>query len=102
MQRRYLDGDVGNGGWMRREASAERVEIGQSSGIEFAVDGLGEFSLAGAIMSERQQPDDGAASLLLAATGEQRFEGAAIGVAREELLAKRGFVGGVASFSVDW
>jgi hypothetical protein len=25
MQRRRLDSDVGNGGWMRREASAERI-----------------------------------------------------------------------------
>jgi hypothetical protein len=32
MQRRHLDGDVGNGGRIRREAAAEGVEIGQSSG----------------------------------------------------------------------
>src|SRR5437899_5831102 len=37
-------------------------------------------------MSERQQPDHGAARLLVAVTGQQRFEGALIGAAREELL----------------
>src|ERR1700732_65188 len=37
-------------------------------------------------MSERQQPNDGAACLLLAVTGQQRFEGALISAAREELL----------------
>src|SRR5205823_12961502 len=66
--------------------SAERLEIGQSAGIEFSVDGLGELGLAGPIMSERQQPDNGAARLLLAVTGQQCFEGALIGAAREELL----------------
>jgi hypothetical protein len=86
MKRRYLDGDVGNGVWMRREASAERVEIGQSSGIEFGVDGFSELGLAGPIMSQCQQPDHCAARLLLAATGQQRLEGALIGAAREELL----------------
>jgi hypothetical protein len=43
MQRRYLDGNVRDGGWMWREASAERVEIGQSAGIQFGVNGLGEL-----------------------------------------------------------
>jgi hypothetical protein len=28
---------------MRREASAERLEIGRSAGIEFGSDGLGEL-----------------------------------------------------------
>src|SRR5712671_1796981 len=37
-------------------------------------------------MSERQQPDHGAARLLLAVTGQQRFEGVLIGATREELL----------------
>jgi hypothetical protein len=37
-------------------------------------------------MSERQQPDDSAARLLLAIAGQQRFEGAPVGAAREELL----------------
>jgi hypothetical protein len=71
---------------MRREAPAERVEIGQSSGIKFGVDGLGELDFAGTIMSERQQSDDSAARLLFAVTDQQRFEGALIGAAREELL----------------
>src|SRR5690348_10304867 len=84
MQRRQLE--VGNGGWMRREASAEGLKIGQSASIEFGVDGLGELGLAGTIVSKRQQPDHSAACLLLAVTGQQRFEGALIGAAREELL----------------
>jgi len=37
-------------------------------------------------MSERQQPDHGAARLLLAVTGQQRFEGAPVGATREELF----------------
>jgi hypothetical protein len=53
--------------------NAERVEIGQSSGIEFGVDGPGELGLAGTIMSERQQSDGDAARLLFAVTGQQRF-----------------------------
>ena len=81
MQRRHLDGDVGNGDWMRREAPVECVEIGQSSGIKFGVDGLGELGFAGPIMSQRQQPDHSAARLLLAVTGEKRLEDALIGAA---------------------
>ena len=73
MERCHLDGDVGNGGWIRREAAAERVEIGQSSGVQLGVDGLGELGLAGSIMSERQQPDHSAARLLLAVAGQQRL-----------------------------
>jgi hypothetical protein len=73
MKRHQFDGDVGNGGGIGREAWTECVEIRQSTGIEFTVDGLGEFGLAGTVMSERQQPDHGAAHLLLAVTGEQRF-----------------------------
>src|SRR5438067_9969861 len=52
MQRRHLDGDVGNGGWMRCKAPAERFEVWQSSGIEFGVDGLGKFGFGAPIMSE--------------------------------------------------
>jgi len=55
MQRRHRDGDIGNSARRGSEATVERVEIGQSAGIKLAVDGLGEFSLAGTIMSERQQ-----------------------------------------------
>ena len=71
---------------MRREASAERIEIRQSSGIELGIDSPSELGFAGTIMSERQQSDDRAARLLLAVTGQQCFEGALIGAAREELL----------------
>jgi hypothetical protein len=39
---------------MRREASAERLEIGRSVGIEFGSDGLGELGLARTIVSNRQ------------------------------------------------
>ena len=87
MQRHQLDGYVGDGGWIGREASVERVEIGQSAGIEFDVDRVGELGLARTIVSERQQPDHGAAGLLLAVAGQQRLEGALVGAAREELLA---------------
>jgi hypothetical protein len=45
MQRRQLDGDVGNGGGIGREASFEASKIGQSAGIQFGLDGLGEFGL---------------------------------------------------------
>ena len=37
-------------------------------------------------MSERQQSDGDAARLLFAVTSQQRFEGAPVGAAREELL----------------
>jgi hypothetical protein len=37
-------------------------------------------------MSERQQSDGAAARPLFAVTGQQRFEGAPVGAAREELL----------------
>ena len=37
-------------------------------------------------MSQRQQPDHRAARLLFTTTGQQRFEGAPVGAAREELL----------------
>ena len=53
----HLDADLGNGGWMRREASAKRLVIGRSAGIEFGSDGLGELGLAGAIVSKRRRPD---------------------------------------------
>ena len=46
-----------------------------------------EFGLAGAVMGQRQQPDHGAACPLLAVACQQRFEGALIGAAREQLLA---------------
>ena len=69
MQRRHLDGDVGNGGGTWREASAEHVEIGQSAGIQFGVDGLGELDFTGTIVSQRQEPDDSATCLLLSVTG---------------------------------
>src|SRR5215813_7268184 len=86
MQRHRFESDVGNGGRMRREASAERIEVRQSSGIELGIDSPSELGFAGTIMSERQQSDDRAARLLLAVTGQQCFEGAPIGAAREELL----------------
>jgi hypothetical protein len=54
MQGRRLDGNVGHGGWMGREAPAKHIEIGQFAGIELGVDGFGELGLAAAIMSERQ------------------------------------------------
>ena len=87
MKRHQFDGDVGNGDGIGREAPAEQVEIGQSVGIEFDLDGLGEFGLASAIMSQRQQPDHGAARPLLAVALQKRFEGAPISTAREELFA---------------
>ena len=77
MQGGHLDGDVGHGGWIGREASAERVEIGQSSGIELGIDSPSELGFAGTIMSERQQSDDRAARLLLAVTGQQNASKAA-------------------------
>src|SRR6201995_5122337 len=87
IQRRHLDGDVGNSGrCSSSKASAERIEIRQSSGIEFGIDSPSELGFAGTILSERQQSDDRAARLLLAVTGQQCFEGALIGAAREELL----------------
>ncbi len=42
MERYQFDGYVGNIGGIGREASREQIEVGQSAGIEFGVDGLGE------------------------------------------------------------
>jgi hypothetical protein len=78
------------GSWIGREAPAKRVEIGQSAGIEFSVNGFGELGLAAPIVSEGQQPDHGAARLLLAATGQQRLEGALIGAARADVCRELG------------
>src|SRR5437763_8740182 len=86
MQRRHLDDDVGNSGRYGSKASAERVEIGQSSAIELGINGLSELGFAGPIMSERQQSDYRAAGLLFAVTGQQRLKGAPVGAAGEELL----------------
>src|ERR1700757_1600178 len=40
IQRRHLDGDLGNSGRYGSEASAERVQIGQFSAIELGIKGL--------------------------------------------------------------
>jgi hypothetical protein len=70
---------------MWREASTDvpRSADRQSSGIELGIDGPGELGLTGPIMSQRQQPDQCAARLLLAAAGQQRLEGALIGTAQK-------------------
>src|SRR5689334_20736137 len=87
IQRRHLDGDVGNSGrCSSSKASAERIEIRQSSGIEFGIDSPSELGFAGTIMSERQQSDYRAAGLLFTFAGQQRLKGAPIGAAGEELL----------------
>src|SRR5258706_7567198 len=75
MQRRRLDSDVGNGGWMRREASAERFEIGQSFGIELGLDCPPELGFPGTIMSERQQSAGRAGTPPLAVPGPPSFQG---------------------------
>ncbi len=87
VERDEFDGDVGEGGGIGREASAQRVKVGQLAGIESGIDDFGELGLAGAVMGKRQQPDHDAARSLLGSAGQQRLEGASIGAAREELLA---------------
>ena len=62
----------------RPQAVAQPVEIGQIAGIEIGSDGVGEFSLASAIVRECQETDHGAAGLLLAFSRQQRLEGACI------------------------
>ena len=68
-------------------ASFEKIEIGQSAGIEFSLEGLGEFGFAGTIMGQHQQPDHGATRRSLAVASQQRLERTLIGAARKELLA---------------
>jgi hypothetical protein len=46
-----------------------------------------ELGLAGAVMSEGQQANHGAAGLLLALFGQERLEGAGISAALEQLIA---------------
>ena len=60
-ERHQRDGDVRDRSGVGREALAHQVELGQPAGLEFGIDGLSEFGLAGALMGERQQPDHGAA-----------------------------------------
>ena len=78
MERDQFDSDVGKGGGIGREASAEGVEIGQPAGVEIGIDDCGEFALAGAIVGQRQQPDHGSAGPFLGVGGQQRLEGALI------------------------
>src|SRR5207237_10828734 len=77
IQRRHFDGDVGNSSRYGSEASAERVEIGQSSAIELGINGLSELGFAGTIMSERQQSDYRPAGLLFTIAGPPPPQGAA-------------------------
>src|ERR1700731_1664180 len=87
VERDRLDGDVGDGGGIGREAPAQSVEIGRPAGIELGIDGLRQFGLAGAIVGQCQEPDHRATGLLLGIPSQQRLEGALISAAREELLA---------------
>ena len=60
---RKLDGDVRNRGLIGPEAVAQPIEVGQSAGIKIGVNRMGEFGLAGAVVSERKETDHGAAGL---------------------------------------
>ena len=67
--------------------SCSRPRSGSVAGVKTGVDHVGELGLACAVMCERQQADHSAAGLPLAVLGQQRFECAGIGTAREQLIA---------------
>jgi len=53
VQRRERDDDLWNRGYGRLEALAQRIEIGQSAGIQFGIDDLSQFGLTGSLASKR-------------------------------------------------
>ncbi len=77
------DGDVRDRGPIRPEAVAWPIEVWQRAVVKIGVDRMGEFGLAGAVVSERKERDHGAAGLLLAYSGQQRLESARISATRE-------------------
>jgi hypothetical protein len=73
-QRHKVDGDRGDRRRLRPEALAQPVEIGQTAGVQIGVDGLRQLGLAGALVRQGEQSNDGAGSLLVTALGDQRLE----------------------------
>src|SRR3974377_333326 len=54
VQRCERDDDLGNRGYRRLEALAQRIEIRQPAGVEFGIDNLSEFGLAGSFVGKEQ------------------------------------------------
>jgi hypothetical protein len=86
-ERHQLDGDIRDRRSIGLEAVAQRIEVGQSPGIDVGVERIGEFRLAGLVMGERKQAHHRAAGAPLAILGQQRLERADIGAAGEQLVA---------------
>jgi hypothetical protein len=63
-QWRQGDGNVRDGGAIRLEALAQSIKLRQFAEIEYSLDRIGEFGLAGAVMGERLQAEHGAAACL--------------------------------------
>ena len=82
-----MDDDFGKGGGIRREAGAQRRDVGQLVRREIGGEQCGEFGLAAALMGERQEIDHQTARRLFRELFEQPVEGQAIGVAGEQLVA---------------
>ena len=62
---REVDDNVGDKRWPGAEALAHGSEVGHSAEFKERLDRLGEFSLAGAFMGERQELDSGATGSFL-------------------------------------
>ena len=85
-QRGEKDGDLGQCRRIRREAFAQRRQVGQLACREVGSQQCGEFGLAAALMRQRQQVDHQTAGRLFRDPFEQPVEGLPVGVAREELV----------------
>ena len=69
------------------EVCLERFQFRQFTGLEQVGKPCGQRCLAAAIVGQCQQPDHAPAGFALIEGIEQRIEGAAVGVAREQLIA---------------
>ena len=69
------------------EVCLERFQFRQFTGLEQVGKPCGQRGLAAAIVGQSQQPDHAPAGFALIEGIEQRIEGAAVGVAREQLIA---------------
>ena len=82
-----MDDDLGKGRGIRREACAQRRDVGQLGRREIGGEQGGEFGLAAALVGERQKIDHQTARGFFREFFEQPVEGQAVGVAREQLVA---------------
>ena len=81
------DDDVRHRAGLGCEQRTKSRHLRQPAGIEIRAETLGELSLAGPLMRQRQEIDHGAASKTCGKLGDHGREGAGIGRPRKELVA---------------